>query len=85
MFETAKITGGCETVLNGMAVFDVSRTEVLVVDVVVSLEDVVEVDCSVEVVEVVVDSSELVVDVLDVVEVVCSVVVEVVLIELLAA
>ena len=73
--------------LNGIAVLDVSRTDVLVVDVVVSLENVVKVDCSgsVEVVEVVVDSSELVVDVLDVVEVVCSDVVEVVLIELLAA
>jgi len=72
-------------VLNGIAVFDVSRTEVLVVDVVDSLENVVVVNCSVEVVEVVVDSSELVVDVLDVVSVVCSAVVEVVLIELLAA
>lgn len=71
--------------LNGIAVFDVSRTEVLVVDVVDSLENVVVVNCSVEVVEVVVDSSELVVDVLDVVSVVCSAVVEVVLIELLAA
>ena len=71
--------------LNGIAVFDVSRTEVLVVDVVDSLENVVVVNCSVEVVEVVVDASELVVDVLDVVSVVCSAVVEVVLIELLAA
>jgi len=72
-------------VLNGIAVFDVSRTEVLAVDVVDSLENVVVVNCSVEVVEVVVDSSELVVDVLDVVSVVCSAVVEAVLIELLAA
>lgn len=71
--------------LNGIAVFDVSRTEVLAVDVVDSLENVVVVNCSVEVVEVVVDSSELVVDVLDVVSVVCSAVVEAVLIELLAA